>query len=118
MVVQSSNLMDVEYLPGNHILTILFKNASTYRYRDVPEVKWQGLINAKSPGSYLAAEIKDKFPCAKVQTLCGQCRMPVNKGQEFKFATITVVSGDGSEGQARRACHRACLPPSVDTGQS
>jgi len=60
--VKSSNLKSVGYEPETEILEIEFKNGSVYHYFEVPESRYDGLMNASSKGSYLNQSIKRKFP--------------------------------------------------------
>jgi len=60
--VESSNLASVGYDPESNILEIEFKNGSIYHYFEVPESRYNALMNASSKGSYLNQSIKRKFP--------------------------------------------------------
>jgi len=60
--VKSSNLKSVGYDPETEILEIEFKNGFVYHYFEVPQSRYDGLMNASSKGSYLNQSIKRKFP--------------------------------------------------------
>lgn len=63
---KSSNIKSAFYNPETKRLNVIFKNGGTYQYADVPEEIWSQLIEADSPGSFLAKEIKDKFQSVKL----------------------------------------------------
>jgi nucleoside phosphorylase len=56
--VSSSNIAAIGYDPQRLILEVDFLNGSTYRYYDVPQYHYEGLMNAPSHGRYLDAYIK------------------------------------------------------------
>jgi hypothetical protein len=56
--VSSSNLRSVGYDPEDEILEIEFHSGSIYQYFNVPEYRYEGLMNASSKGSYFDAYIK------------------------------------------------------------
>ena len=60
--VQSSNIIGVSYKKETKTLYVLFKNKKAYEYFDVPDWEYEGLLNTKSPGSYLARRIKPQYP--------------------------------------------------------
>jgi len=59
--VDSSNLQSVGYDEESQTLEIEFKNGSCYQYFDVPPYIFDALVNADSPGGYLAENIKGSF---------------------------------------------------------
>ena len=63
--VQSSNLEAVGYDPATRTLRVKFKTG-TYEYTGVPANVYNALVNASSVGTYLSANIKGKYPYAKV----------------------------------------------------
>lgn len=56
--VTSSNLKDVGYDSQTFTLEIGFLNGRVYQYFNVPEARYDGLMNASSKGSYFDAYIK------------------------------------------------------------
>ena len=56
--VRSSNLRAIGYDRKRSILEVSFLNGSTYRYFDVPEYLYDGIMSANSHGKYLDAHIK------------------------------------------------------------
>ncbi len=63
--LKSSNLASCEYDAEARSLAITFRSGSTYRYSDVPETVYEGLLSAASPGSYFASRIKDAYSHTK-----------------------------------------------------
>lgn len=61
----SNHLHSAEYDSETRKLEIQFEGGSTYTYSDVDEATYDGLMTAASPGSYFAANIKDKFTFTK-----------------------------------------------------
>lgn len=62
----SSNLTSANYDAATKALTVGFKSGGSWRYADVPEDVYQGLIGASSPGGYFHAAIKGKYESTKV----------------------------------------------------
>ena len=60
--VRSSNVAAVGYDEGASILEIEFHSGSVYAYRGVPELHFQGLVNAGSVGGYFHKHIRDRYP--------------------------------------------------------
>lgn len=56
--VVSSNLASVGYDPETNLLEIEFLSGSIYRYYNVPESKYHGLMSAPSKGQYFDDYIK------------------------------------------------------------
>lgn len=56
--VSSSNIKSIGYDKERNILEVAFNNRSVYRYYDVPEYLYEGLMNADSHGKFLHAHIK------------------------------------------------------------
>ncbi|MBK8945396.1 MAG: KTSC domain-containing protein [Ignavibacteriae bacterium] len=56
--VNSSNLKSVGYDNSSNILQIEFLNGGLYEYYNVPESKYNGLMNATSHGQYFDQHIK------------------------------------------------------------
>lgn len=65
--VQSSNLRSVGYDAARLILEIEFHDSGVYQYLDVPERVFNGLMSAKSIGSFFHKDIKDKFRYVKTR---------------------------------------------------
>jgi KTSC domain len=59
--VSSSNISQVAYDPDAQTLHIQFSNGSVYRYSDVPQDEYEGLLSAASVGSYFADNIKNGY---------------------------------------------------------
>jgi hypothetical protein len=64
--VTSSNVASVGYDQTSLILEVEFTNGNVYQYFDVPEVVYQQLIGAPSPGQFLNSEIKGAYRYARV----------------------------------------------------
>ena len=64
--VTSSNLASVGYDPSSQTLEVEFQNGSVYRYFNVPQTIYEGLMRASSSGSFLASQVKDRFPYSRV----------------------------------------------------
>lgn len=62
--VVSSDLASVGY--ENGILEIEFKSGGIYRYMNVPEYVYNGLMNADSKGKYFHANIRDVYITRKI----------------------------------------------------
>ena len=56
--VKSSNIAGVDYDQAHRILIVRFTNDTIYRYWDVPQARYAGLLRAKSKGKYFAKHIK------------------------------------------------------------
>jgi hypothetical protein len=55
------------YDPKSQTLDIEFKGSGeTYRYFEVPEGEYQGLMTAASKGAYLNSKIKPKYRTRKI----------------------------------------------------
>ena len=64
--VVSSDLESAGYDPGLRVLEVKFRRGGLYRYFDVPQEEYDGLMAAESHGKYLAARIKGRYMYAKV----------------------------------------------------
>jgi len=62
--IKSSNVARARYTDGD--MEVEFKGGSLYRYKDVPEKVFNGLLKAESVGRFLTSEIKDKFDYVKI----------------------------------------------------
>ena len=63
--VKSSNLSGVHYDPERKALTVKFKSGGTYTYTGVPAHRYEGLLSAESPGSYLHKHIRSGYDWTK-----------------------------------------------------
>ncbi|MDV7215481.1 KTSC domain-containing protein [Streptomyces prunicolor] len=59
--VSSSNLASVGYEPSTGVLEIQFRSRSIYQYFNVPTSAYQGLMAARSKGSYHAHFILGRY---------------------------------------------------------
>jgi len=65
--VISSVIYSVAYNKNTKTLEIRFNNRHLYQYFSVPERIHKGLLSALSKGTYLRANIKDKFMYKRLQ---------------------------------------------------
>lgn len=65
--VESSIIESVGYDPDERVLEIEFKEGGIYRYSEVPESVYRGLLAVDSHGSYHAEHIKHSYPFERVQ---------------------------------------------------
>ncbi|MBZ5492992.1 MAG: DUF5615 family PIN-like protein [Acidobacteriia bacterium] len=67
VLVESSAISAILYDPKSQTLDIEFKSSGEiYRYFDVPNDEYQGLLTAPSKGAYLNSEIKPKYKTRKL----------------------------------------------------
>lgn len=59
--VTSSNVASVGYDSSTKTLEVEFTSGSVYRYFDVPEREYRGLVGAESIGRYLNQSIKGTY---------------------------------------------------------
>ena len=59
--VSSSTLVSVGYSSAEAALEAEFHRGTVYRYLDVPESVYQGLVAAESVGKYFNAAIRGRF---------------------------------------------------------
>lgn len=64
--ILSSTIARVRYTPTTMVMTVRFQGGLSYDYDGVPAFKYEGLLSARSPGSYLATNIKGSYPAARV----------------------------------------------------
>lgn len=64
--VASSTLAAVGYESAVRILHLEFCSGELYRYLDVPEELYEGLLRASSKGQYFNERIRDRFPYGRV----------------------------------------------------
>jgi hypothetical protein len=65
--VASSNVDSIGYDENFQTLYIRFLNGSTYIYKGVPIMEFEGLKNASSVGSYLHRNIKNLYPYERIE---------------------------------------------------
>ena len=59
--VASSSIVAVGYDPASRVLEIEFRKGSTYRFFDVPEFLYRGLMLAPSKGSFYNRNVEDRY---------------------------------------------------------
>jgi hypothetical protein len=64
--VSSSNLVSVGYEPGSETLEIEFNNGRIYQYYNVPQIVFDMLMTASSPGTFFKTNIRDSFACSRI----------------------------------------------------
>ncbi len=64
--VSSSNIDSIGYDAGLGVLEIEFLDGGIYRYYNVPESIYVGIMNAPSCGRYFHQRVKDVFNSTKV----------------------------------------------------
>lgn len=62
--VHSSNVASVGW--QDNIMEVAFKNGGVYRYYNVPEDVYEGMLRTPSVGKYLHREVKGKYMFRKV----------------------------------------------------
>jgi hypothetical protein len=61
-----THIINVVHDPLTNDLHVTFHNGKTYAYGDVPVEKYQQMMQSKSKGSYLDANIKNKHAYRKI----------------------------------------------------
>ena len=64
--VESSNIMTIGYNPIEATLEIEFRKGELYQYYDVPQYKYDNLMQAESKGGYAARNIYKKYRCQRI----------------------------------------------------
>lgn len=59
--VRSSNIASIGYESSTHTLEVEFLSGAVYQYYGVPRAIHEGLMNASSHGSFLAAHVKGRY---------------------------------------------------------
>ncbi len=59
--VSSSNIRSIGYDADSQVLEVEFLDGAVYEYYDVPEDVHQGLMSARSHGSYLHRHVRDRY---------------------------------------------------------
>lgn len=65
--VSSSNIHSVGYEAESQTLEVEFHHGGIYRYANVPENVYQGLMQAGSIGSYFNRNIRDQYPTRRIR---------------------------------------------------
>ena len=64
----SSNVERAEYQLGpDPYLVVVFRKSGAYRYDGVPVEVWLELLKADSPGKFVHANLRDRYPTTKVE---------------------------------------------------
>lgn len=66
-VTGSSQIVACGYDIAQRVLAIQFKTGTVYHYRDVPPETVEAFEAAKSKGKFFGSQIRDHFPCTKVE---------------------------------------------------
>jgi KTSC domain len=61
LVVESSSLLSVSYLPGRSLLEVEFRDRTLYQFFDVPPDCVEQLLSSNSKGSYFNRNIRNRF---------------------------------------------------------
>ncbi len=64
--VVSSNIVSVGYDSHSETLEVEFQNGAVYQYYNVPQSIYEAFMAAPSKGQFLAYQIRDRFPYARV----------------------------------------------------
>jgi len=62
-VFNSTAIIRAEYNPETEEMQVWFPDAGPYDFCGVPERVWEGLLDAKSKGSFYNVHIRDKYQC-------------------------------------------------------
>lgn len=65
--VESSMVHAVGYDEESQILEVVFNSGGIYRYFNVPEEIYEGLLEAESKGRYMHANVIDLYPYKRVK---------------------------------------------------
>ena len=60
-VVNSKTIARVGYDAASMELVVEFTSGKTYKYFDVPEITYEGLVRAGSVGEFFGARIRDRY---------------------------------------------------------
>jgi hypothetical protein len=60
-------LRAVGYDRKSRIMEVLFNTGQVYQYENVPSSEFNGLLNAKSKGEYMHANIIDVYPFVRLR---------------------------------------------------
>jgi len=65
--VESSSVRSIGYDPVHRVLEIEFRPRRLYRYFDVPDDVYEGLVHAPSIGRFVNYNIKERFHYEEVE---------------------------------------------------
>jgi len=83
--MHSNALEGAAYEPRAKALYVFFKRGSAYRYAEVPESVYLGLVNAPSKGQFYQAEIRNCF---------GYERLSASEAERVR-ARVDLPGGEG-----------------------
>ncbi|MBU9889036.1 MAG: KTSC domain-containing protein [Candidatus Omnitrophica bacterium] len=63
--VRSRDLALIGYDAASSVLEVVFRSGGVYRFQDVPEKVYQGLMGAPSHGTYFQKYIKGQYAFVK-----------------------------------------------------
>ena len=66
VAVASSNIRSIAYDAGSRRLEVIFHNGGHFSYADVAPEKYDRLLAADSPGSYVHTEIRNAHAAERV----------------------------------------------------
>ena len=68
--VESSHLVSIQYSRKYHVLVVAFRDGSIYRFEEVPEYRFLGLLHPDranlTHGRYFASYIRYEFPYQRI----------------------------------------------------
>jgi len=59
--LSSKAIREVEYDPGSGTLAVFFNDGSVYSYFNVPQVVYETLLRAGSPGSFFNRDVRNDY---------------------------------------------------------
>jgi hypothetical protein len=65
--VASRSLASFSFCKVSRALEIEFRSGAIYRYRNVPEATYDGLLRAESKGRYFSTQIRGRHPFERVR---------------------------------------------------
>ena len=65
--VRSSNISSIGYDADSRTLEVEFNSGSIYQYSQVPEMVYDGLMGARSYGTYFNGNIRDNYPTRQMR---------------------------------------------------
>ena len=67
VTIESSAIAQLDYDSERESLQVWFRDGRAYRYDDVPQGLYQGLLCADSTGAYFNRRIRNHFRCQIMQ---------------------------------------------------
>lgn len=64
--LDSTCLSEATYDDVQHDMTLEFARGGRYKYFDVPESVYRGIVDAPSPGRAFHATVRDNYNCARI----------------------------------------------------